>query len=196
MAASTRRHSVHQLKITLEGTKPPVWRQLRVPSGVNLRRLHGIFQLAMGWTDSHLYEFDALGGRFGEPDPDFGFEEVRPAQRTRLDQIAPHAGAEFFYIYDFGDDWRHQVVVERVVAAEEDAQYPLCLSGERACPPEDCGGVWGYRELLKILKRPNHPEHAKWLEWVGGHFDPEAFDLADVNEGLRLSRQGALSVLG
>ncbi len=194
MAASTRRRSNHQLKITLEGTKPPVWRQLRVPSDVNLRTLHGIFQLAMGWTDSHLYEFDAHGGRFGEPNPDFGFEEVRPAHQTRLDQIAPHAGAEFLYIYDFGDDWRHQVVVEEVVAAEEDAQYPVCLSGARACPPEDSGGPWGYRELLKLLKQPNHPEHAEWLEWVGGHFDPEAFDLAHVNEGLRRSRRGALGV--
>ncbi len=143
--ASTRQRSIHELKVTLEGTQPPVWRRLRVPSDVNLRKLHGIFQLAMGWTDSHLYEFDAHGTHFREPDPDFGYDEVRPAQRTRLDQIAPEAGAEFAYVYDFGDDWRHNVVVEQVLPAEEGAQYPVCLSGEHACPPEDCGGVWGCR---------------------------------------------------
>jgi hypothetical protein len=159
-----------------------------------LRTLHSIFQLTMGWTDSHLYEFDVHGMHFGEPDPGVGYAKFRPAQRTRLDQIAPQAPAEFVYAYDFGDDWRHHVVVERVLPAQADAQYPVCLNGERACPPEDCGGVWGYGELLKILKRPNHPEYAGWLEWLGGQFDPEAFDVAHVNVGLRLSSRGALSL--
>jgi len=150
----------------------------------------------MGWTDSHLYEFEARGRRYGEPDPDFGFVDVRAAQKARLNDIAPHAGADFAYVYDFGDDWRHLVEVEQVLPAAEDVAYPVCLNGERACPPEDCGGAYGYARLLRILRRPKHPEFAEWLEWVGGHFDPEAFDLGSVNVGLTHARRGALSVFG
>jgi hypothetical protein len=150
----------------------------------------------MGWTDSHLYEFEVSGRRYGQPNPDFGFDDVRAAQKARLNDIAPHAGDEFSYTYDFGDDWRHQVVVEQVLRATEDAADPVCLGGERACPPEDCGGAYGYAHLLRILRRPKHPEFAEWLEWVGGRFNPEAFDLGNVNVGLRHARRGALSVFG
>lgn len=196
MTVSTAARSIYQLKITLQGTRPPVWRRLRVQSDVTLRKLHDIFQVAMGWTNTHLYEFEADGRRFGERDPEFGSDDVRSARRTKLNQIAPYAGAQFRYEYDFGDGWRHAIVVEKVMAPEDGVRYPICVAGRRACPPEDCGGTWGYSHLLGILARPDHPEHAEWLEWVGGQFDPEAFDLRDTNEALRLGPVRPLGVFG
>lgn len=175
--------SVHQLKVTLLGVEPPVWRRIQVASSINLRRLHDVIQAAMGWTQSHLYQFEVGDKDIGEPDG----EDVLPlqsAKRTQLRRIAPDAGATFSYLYDFGDGWQHQIVVEQVLPPEDGAHYPRCLAGKRACPPEDCGGVWGYEHLLLVLRNRRHPEYKELKEWVGGSFDAEAFDLQAVNEAL------------
>jgi hypothetical protein len=175
--------SIHQVKVTLLGIRPPIWRRLQVASSINLRRLHDVIQEAMGWTQSHLYRFEVGDVEFGEPDPEFGLP-VRSAKATQLRKIAPEPGAAFLYEYDFGDSWEHRIVVEKVLAPEQGASYPRCLGGKRACPPEDCGGVWGYEHLLEVLGDPRHPEHEEMLEWVGGGFDPDAFDLRIINERL------------
>jgi hypothetical protein len=175
--------SVHQLKVTLLGTKPPVWRRIQVASSINLRRLHDVIQEAMGWTQSHLYRFEVDGVEFGEPDPEFGMP-IRSAKGTSLRTIAPTVGARFDYEYDFGDSWEHRIVVEKVLPPEQGVAYPRCTAGRRACPPEDCGGVWGYAEFLKAIRDPRHPEHTAMLAWVGGAFDPEAFDVQEVNTAL------------
>jgi hypothetical protein len=175
--------SVHQLKVTLLEIHPPIWRRLQVSSSINLRRLHDVIQEAMGWTHSHLYRFELNGVEFGEPDPDFGMP-ISSAKATQLRKIAPEAGIQFLYEYDFGDSWEHQILVEQVFPPEQGVTYPRCIAGERACPPEDCGGVWGYDEFLRAIRNRRHPEHRAMLEWVGGAFDPEAFDLRAVNDKL------------
>jgi hypothetical protein len=153
------------------------------PSSINMRRLHDVIQEAMGWTQSHLYRFEVGDVEIGEPDREFGLP-VRSAKGTQLRKIAPQAGATFLYEYDFGDSWEHRIDVEKVLPPERGVLYPRCIAGKRACPPEDCGGVWGYEHLLEVLRDPKHPEHREMLEWVGGAFDPEAFDLQAVNETL------------
>jgi Plasmid pRiA4b ORF-3-like protein len=175
--------SVHQLKVTLTGIRPPIWRRLQVSSSINLRRLHDVIQAAMGWTQSHLYRFEVGGVDFGEPDPedDLAF---RSAKATPLRKIAPARGAVFLYEYDFGDCWQHRIVVEKVLPPEPGAAYPRCTAGKRACPPEDVGGVWGYEEFLEAIRDPEHEEHEAMREWGGEEFDPEAFDLRAVNEQL------------
>lgn len=175
--------SIHQLKVTLTGTKPPVWRRIQVASSITLRRLHDVIQATMGWTQSHLYEFEIGGITFGEPSPESDIL-VRSAKSTQLRRVAPDAGASFSYLYDFGDNWQHHILVEKVLSSESGVRYPRCLTGRRACPPEDVGGVWGYQEFLEAIRDPEHDEHASMLEWVGGGFDPEAFDLGAVNQDL------------
>jgi hypothetical protein len=186
MAGSRRRapESIHQLKITLKGSKPPIWRRVLVPSDTSLPKLHAIFQVVMGWQDYHLHQFTVGETSYGEPDPD-GMLNLRNERNVRLNRIAPAAKHRFAYEYDFGDGWDHAVLVEKVLPPEPGATYPVCIAGKRACPPEDCGGIWGYADFLEAISDPDHEEHDSMLEWIGGEFDPEAFDLAEVNRRLR-----------
>jgi hypothetical protein len=183
--------SIHQVKVTLRGVRPPVWRRIQVASTINLRRLHDVIQETMGWTQSHLYEFEIDGERYGEPSMDEGYgTPTRSAKSTQLRRIAPEAGARFLYTYDFGDNWEHLVQVEKVLSPERGVAYPRCLTGRRACPPEDVGGVWGYQEFLEAIGDPEHDEHESMLEWVGGEFDPAAFDVRAVNATLQVLGPG------
>jgi hypothetical protein len=179
--------SVHQLKVTLRGIRPPVWRRLRVPSDVTLATLHRILQAAMGWEDAHLHRFRVGGTTYG--DRGLLGDVVDRGERTaRLGQVAPGPGSTLAYDYDFGDGWEHALVVGAVLAPEPGVRYPVCVAGKRACPPEDCGGPWGYGELLAAIGDSRHPAHADRLAWLGGPFDPEAFDIADVNRRLAKHR--------
>lgn len=174
---------VYQLKITLKGIRPPIWRRLRVPADVSLPVLHRILQAAMGWTDSHLHQFRSGPKVYGVPDPE-GFALAPPVldeRRARLSTLAPGEKARFTYEYDLGDGWEHAVVVEKVLTPEPGEQAPLCLAGRRACPPEDCGGPWGYEEMLETLGDREDPHRQEVLEWLGGEWDPEAFDQEQVN---------------
>jgi Plasmid pRiA4b ORF-3-like protein len=177
---------VHKVKITLRGAKPPVWRRLEVPSGFTLSRLHECVQRAFGWAGCHLWRFATPGGEFGDPDPELGH---RSASARNLRDVAPRIGDRIRYTYDFGDDWEHEIAVEDIRPAERGVAYPRCTAGRRACPPEDCGGIWGYQELLEILADPRHPEHVERLDWLGlgsaTEFDPAAFDLDEVNRALK-----------
>jgi Plasmid pRiA4b ORF-3-like protein len=179
MAAS---EEILQLKISLVGvSKPPVWRRVLVPETMRLNRLHDVIQVAMGWHDGHLHAFEAGGVDYGPPDPELGHVDER---RTSVADLLSRPGDQMRYVYDFGDYWQHDVVVEKVLAAEPDACYPVCLTGKGRCPPEDCGGVWGYADLRETLADPRNEEHADILEWLGldsaEEFDPTAFDVHDV----------------
>ncbi|MGH9110989.1 MAG: plasmid pRiA4b ORF-3 family protein [Acidimicrobiales bacterium] len=177
--------TVYQLKVTLLDSKPAIWRRILVDGDQSLDQLHEVIQAAFGWWNYHLHEFEVDGERYGIPDPDWDFgPPTRDERRTRLSQIAK-AGDSFRYNYDFGDDWRHKIAVEKVVPADPAVTTPACVDGRRACPPEDCGGTWGYRELLEILTDPTHPEHDERREWIGRPFDPEVFDPSEFDDNLR-----------
>ncbi|HEY3259590.1 MAG TPA: plasmid pRiA4b ORF-3 family protein [Pseudonocardiaceae bacterium] len=176
---------VYQLKVALRGAKPPIWRRLEVPADTSLARLHEIIQVAFDWYDCHLHVFETPYGEFGAADAELGH---RPAASVTLEQVAPGAGSKIRYTYDFGDDWQHDIQVEKVLDRNAAASYPRCTGGRRAAPPEDCGGVWGYADLERILADPDHPEHDDMLQWLGlddaTDFDPDAFDAAAVTKAL------------
>lgn len=172
---------VFQLKVTLKDSHPPIWRRVLVRGSTTLYKLDLVIQMAMGWTNSHLHLFHVGDVMYGEPSPEWDAKDER---RVKLGQIVAQAGDSFVYEYDMGDSWHHTVVVEKVLPADPDARYPLCVAGERACPPEDVGGIWGYEGFLEAVRDPQHPEHEDMLAWVGGQFDPMAFDIDAVNRYL------------
>jgi hypothetical protein len=175
---------IHRVKVTLRGAKPPIWRRFEVASDITLQRLHRVIQIAFEWQDYHLHVFDTAAGRYGIPDPD-GELDIRNDASKKLSAVADWPGDRIRYTYDFGDWWELDIVVEAVLPAEAGLRYPRCTGGRRAAPPEDCGGVWGYADLLNILADQRHEEHQARLEWLGletaAGFDPGAFDSDAVN---------------
>lgn len=209
--------NVYHIRITLEGSKPPIWRRVAVPTDITLGSLHEVIQIVMGWTESHLHQFilrdkklkptpgeiaqryrdnamdeaflDRVGGQrffvtkttpWGDPTEMEGEDE----NAVTLAEVCPKAGNKLTYQYDLGDSWEHIIEVQKIVEAEKGVEHPVCLAGKRACPPEDCGGVWGYYDMLDALADPKHEQHEELLEWLGGPFDPEAFALDEVNQML------------
>jgi hypothetical protein len=176
---------VYQLKVGLRGAKPPIWRRLEVSADISLARLHDVIQVAFEWDDSHLHVFETPYGEFGAADADLGHRAEAP---VTLEQVAPDAASKIRYTYDFGDDWEHDILVEKVLDRDKAASYPRCTGGRRAAPPENCGGIWGYAELAEILADPDHPEHEGRPEWLGlddaAQFDPTAFDAKEVTQDL------------
>ena len=182
MAAPTSNPSILKLKVTLLGMKPPIWRRLLVPETMTLAILHEAIQAAMGWYGGHIHQFEIAGGYFGDPAM---LEGVADQARTRLSRLVKDGIQKFKYVYDMGDNWEHSIVVEGREPAVEGVSYPACVAGKRACPPEDCGGVWGYQELLEILATPGHPEREERLEWLNRELDPEAFSVEAADQRLR-----------
>jgi len=182
VANRTLEPRVYEMKVTLDGSTPAIWRRIRVTTDVSLARLHRILQATMGWGGFHRHQFIIRGRYYGRPDPE---GEVYDERQFTLGQVVRRAGDRFTYEYDFGDGWMHEVIVERVLPREPWAQYPVCVAGERACPPEDVGGLYGYYDLLEALQNAAIPGHERALEWVGDGFDPDAFDLDTVNRRLR-----------
>ncbi len=176
--------AIYQLKITLRDSKPPIWRRIQVQSNTTLPQLHQIIQITMGWWDCHLHQFIANGIFYGETDPDCGLDIVSE-QQVRLNKLINVPKSKFFYEYDFGDGWEHEIVLEKILEIEPETDYPICITGKRNCPPEDIGGVWGYGDFLSAIADKNHPSHDELLEWVGGSFDPEEFSLIKINQKLQ-----------
>ncbi len=170
---------VLRIKVTIQGTKPPVWRRLEVPATITLARLHKVLQTAFGWTNSHLHGFEFDQG-LRRP------TAIKDAmlRRTRLGSVAGAVGDTLVYRYDYGDDWAHLIKVEDRFAAKEGSTYPTCTGGRRAGPPEDCGGVPGYAMLLDALADPGHPDRDELAEWLPSGFDPAEFNRDRVNAAL------------
>jgi hypothetical protein len=178
---------IYQLKITLQHIKPLIWRRVQTDD-CPLDELHDIIQVSMGWDDEHLHAFEIEGEQyayFENADP----YEYRDSRKVRLSGLAEQGCHRFIYEYDFGDSWRHTVEIENTSPPEQGVRYPRCVAGERACPPEDCAGPWGYQGFLEVIQNPKHKEHEEMLEWVGGEFDPEESDLDEVNLELRHLRR-------
>jgi len=200
--------------VTLNGSKPPIWRKLVVPSDLVLGELHEVIQIAMGWTNSHLHQFrlrdkslkpgpqemarlfqkgawdDEFLGRmrgervfvakvtsWGDPSELEGEDE----DAFTLGEVCPKVKSKLIYEYDFGDGWEHIIEVQKIVEPELGVEYPVCLGGKKACPPEDCGGIYGYYHMLDVVADPDHEEHDDLVEWLGNDFDHDAFDLEEVN---------------
>ena len=166
------------LKVTLRGTKPPIWRRLLMPDTMTLADLHQAIQAAMGWEDSHLHAFDIAGRQYGDRQT---VDDVADEHRLTLKGLLKSGVTRFAYTYDFGDNWEHTVAIEKTQPAIDGLAYPLCVAGKRSCPPEDCGGPWGYQHLLEVLADPDHPDYADQKEWVGEDFTPEHFDPVAAN---------------
>ncbi len=183
---------VYQLKITLRGvSKPPVWRRVLVPADVTLRDLHEVILRTMGWHGGHLHVFSTGWQEYGSPDPDLGHASDR---KVRLSQVLTGPGDRLSYTYDFGDDWEHGIVLEETRAAVPGESYPCCVAARGACPPEDCGGAWGYSDLKEILANPSHEDHQDMLDWLGldtgAEFNPTEFSVAEVNARLGTFTRG------
>lgn len=171
------------LKVTLKDTKPPIWRRLVVGGDLTLANLHSIIQAAMGWRDSHLHDFRINNRVYGEPSSD-DWEPMIDESGVHLHQVLTREKQKCSYTYDFGDDWRHEILVEKLIPAAELPPQPKCLTGKRACPPEDVGGIPGFYGFVEAMTNPSHPEHEDYKEWYPKTFDPEACDIEAINSRL------------
>jgi Plasmid pRiA4b ORF-3-like protein len=188
---------VYDLRITLPEIRPPIWRLVQVPDTLRLSRLHDAVQTVMGWTDSHLHRFEKDGKHWGVPehDGDDGIEIIDES-RTTIGAVLTTPGDSMLYVYDFGDNWRHNVTLEKILPAS-DLVRPVCIAGERHCPPEDVRGVAGYAEFLEVIFEPGHEEYEHYVRWAGGpspvnrsvgRFQPEEFNVMAVNDALSRMR--------
>lgn len=186
--------SRYQIKVTLENIRPPIWRRLLVPSDCTMDALHCAIQTAMGWSDTHLYAFRTKNRHIEIPDPDNMWDagwSSRPkpedSAKVHFSEVAK-PGEKIHYDYDFGDNWEHTILIEEATETDDiSARKAVCLKGKRTCPPEDCGGPWGYQRLLELLATPKREldgDEKQTVEWIGGEWDAEAFDLDEVNQTL------------
>lgn len=177
--------NVVRLKITLKGTKPPVWRRLLIPEDVTMRELHEILNEAMGWSNTHLHDFEVAGQKIADTEADGfddGWMDPKPVSEDKITlKKVMKLALSFDYTYDFGDDWVHRVQIEGVEPAIAGEKYPVCLAGKGACPPEDSGGRWGFENFKAAMADRNHPEHEERMEWYGGEFDPSVFSIDEFN---------------
>lgn len=171
-----------RLRIVLQEVEPPVWRRIEVPATITLIQLSEVLLVTMGWIGYHLYEYRFDGQAYGDPDPEYDRSDLKDIRRVRLERVLPKAGGMFEFRYDFGDGWRHDITVEAIEPRQRRVIYPRVIDGERACPPEDVGGPWGYANFLAAIADTTHESHEEMLDWVGGEFDPDWFDLEGVNE--------------
>jgi hypothetical protein len=183
---------IYQIKVTLLGTNPPIWRRLLVPAVLTLAQLHDVVQTAMGWQGGHMHEFRAGKRYFGKPDPEYrsmGMDPVENERTVRLSDVLRRVGAKFVYTYDLGDSWEHAIVLEKQLPVDPNAKYPVCTDGRLACPPEDCGGIPGFYDLVDAITDPKHERHEELRDWLGEDFDPLAFSVDGVNKILLPKRR-------
>jgi len=179
---------VYQFKITLKDIKPLIWRSIRVPKTYTFWGFHVAIQDVMGWYDSHLHEFEIVNPLSGtktiigipNEDEDFANYKTLPGWKQKISDYFLKENQSTNYIYDFGDNWEHEITLEKILPKENNITYPLCIKGERACPPEDCGGSYGYENFLEIIRNPDDEQHERMIEWIGGKFDSEYFDPKEV----------------
>lgn len=180
---------VCQFKITLRGIKPPIWRRIQVPETYSFWDLHVAIQDAMGWEDYHLHQFALIDPstdmkvEIGIPHEEFDFvfdTKILPGWKQKIAEWFSMKNSVAEYVYDFGDNWEHTVKLEKILPKEADTTYPRCIDGKRACPPEDCGGIWGYERMLEIMADETHEEYEETIEWLGDDFDPEHFDVNEI----------------
>jgi len=181
-----------QMRISLDYIQPEIWRRFVVNSSISLHRLHDVIQIVMGWTNSHLYSFTIQKAEYQLPDPNgedlfnsMGFgPKPKNTKKIKLHDLKLEPRQKFRYTYDFGDNWNHTILVEKIYTATDDIILPFCIDGKRNCPPEDCGSIPGYDRILQVLKKTKTEEDKELLEWVGEDYNPELFDIEDTNIAL------------
>ena len=171
---------VYQIKTTLRGTRPPIWRRILVSRNINLAQFHNILQIVMGWTDSHMHQFRVGKTYYGTPSNELGMR-VKSDKKVRLEEVLKKPKDRMIYEYDFGDSWEHDVVLEKIIPKDQKIKCPFVVKGQGACPPEDVGGVWGYYDFLEAVSNPGHLNHKEMVEWCGGSFNPDEFDIEGIN---------------
>jgi hypothetical protein len=179
--------TVHRVKLTLRGIRPPIWRRIEVASDTTLGDLAPVLEAAMGWLGGHLHMFEIDGVTYGTPDPDWDSDDL-DENDYRLGDVLPTVGAKMTWDYDFGDGWQHNVLVEAIEPVAADVLYPRCLAGKRACPPEDCGGPPGYADILEVIADADNPDHADMRDFVPLDYDSEHFDVAETDVDMRSER--------
>jgi hypothetical protein len=167
---------VYQIHITLTRFEPTIWRRASIPADVSLADFHIVIQILMGWDNEHLFQFGKGKTIYSADDEEFEY--------IKLSDLLKRQNEKVIYEYDFGDSWKHEIILEKIFDNEV-LKFPICLGGEMSCPPEDCGGVWGYSDLLEVLKSPEHEDYEDIIEWMGGEFDPGHFDIDEVNTILK-----------
>lgn len=188
---------VYQIQVALKGFKPKIWRRLLIPSDLLLSDFHKIIQTSMGWTNSHLHQFikNRTFYTMKMQDDDFWNEMDNVDYKSiKISDLLRKEKEKIIYEYDFGDGWEHDIILEKLLPIDDKINYPVCLKGKMNCPPEDCGGVWGYSDMLEILKQPDHEEYESYIEWLGDEFNPEYFDKDEVNELLREKDYGSFEL--
>ncbi|MCK9206957.1 MAG: plasmid pRiA4b ORF-3 family protein [Salinivirgaceae bacterium] len=188
---------IYQIQIALSGFKPKIWRRILIPSDMLLSDFHKVIQTTMGWTNSHLHQFiyNRTFYSVKHPDDDMwgDMDNVDyKKKKTRVSDLLKTGKDKITYEYDFGDGWQHDIVLEKILPVDSNLKYPICVTGKMNCPPEDCGGIWGYADMLEILKQPDHEEYESFIEWLGDEFDPEYFDKDEVNGLLREKDYGCI----
>jgi hypothetical protein len=175
---------IFQIKIALNGSRPKIWRRVLVRSDLLLSDFHKIIQTTMGWTNSHLHQFIKDGTFYTVRMPDdvfWGEMNNVDYKKIKVSDLLTAENEKIRYQYDYGDNWEHDITLEKILPIDEKKKYPICVAGKMNCPPEDCGGIWGYLNMLKILKKPDHEEYDTYIEWLGEEFDPQDFDKDMVN---------------
>jgi len=179
--------AIYQFKVTLKWSNPAIWRRIQVPD-CTLGEFHEVLQVVMGWEDCHLHQFIIRGEYYGPQDPEDAEWDIEKQDEEEISIgkiVKKGRKGRFTYEYDFGDSWEHEIVLEKILEPEPNVAHPRCIDGERACPPEDVGGVGGYAHFLEAINDPFHEDHEDRVEWIGGRFDPERFSVEKVNRELR-----------
>jgi hypothetical protein len=184
--------NVFQIKIVLKYIKPPIWRRILVEDSIKLPDFHKIIQTVMGWTESHLHQFIAQERYYGKSSEDT-FGETIDYKNIKLKTILKYEKDKIKYEYDFGDGWEHEIILEKIFK-NQTLEKPLCVMGKRSCPPEDCGGPYGYMDMLKILSDPKNEDYEEYKSWIGEDFDSEYFDKEVVNILLTKKHYGCYSM--
>lgn len=181
-------NKTYQIKIALKESKPSIWRRILVPSNLLFSDLHKIIQTTMGWENSHLHQFKKGRITYSPKMPDgvfWGGMDTFDYTKLRISEVLKKEKDKMIYEYDFGDSWLHDITLEKIEDNEMTKKEVTCLAGKNSCPPEDCGGIWGYYEMLEIIKDPDHEEYEDYIDWLGEEFDPEYFDKIGINTMLK-----------